>query len=193
MSTQPKTFVSPEEYLEIERRAEYKSEYHNGEMFAMAGGSPRHGSIIINIGGELRHRLREKKCLVYSSDVRLRVTAAGLYTYPDVMVVCSDPQYADDQKDTLLNPILIVEVLSPSTRDYDRGLKFQQYRTLPSLLEYLTVAQDAPHIEHWTRGLEKRGSLAEYDDLSQSMQLTSVGCTLPLSEVYLKIDFTPGS
>src|SRR4051794_13700656 len=108
------------------------------------------------------------------------------------MVVCGEPQRADNQKDTLLNPILIFEVLSPSTRDYDRGLKFQAYRALPSLLEYLTVAQDEVHIEHWIRGSERRGSLTEYDDLNQSIQLTSVDCVLPLSEIYHKIDFATG-
>src|SRR5689334_5896952 len=119
MSSQPKTFLTPEEYLEIERKAERKSEYYQGEMFAMAGGTPRHGVIIINLGRELSVQLKTKPCLTYSSDVRLRVTPSGLYTYPDVMVVCGRPQYADDHKDTLTNPVVIVEVLSDSTRDYD--------------------------------------------------------------------------
>ena len=192
MSSQPK-ILTPEEYLEFERKSDVKHEYYNGEVFAIAGGSPQHGWNIGNIAGELRHRLRDKPFRVSPSDVRSRICATGLYTYPDVMVVCGDPQYGDERKDTILNPILIVEVLSPSTRDYDRGQKFQNYRALPSLCEYLTVAQDAPHIEHWTRQADHRGSFVEYDDLNQTIQLTSLGIDLPLSEIYLKIDFTPGS
>jgi Uma2 family endonuclease len=193
MSSLPKTFVSPEEYLEYDRHSEERNEYYNGEMFAMARGSPRHGVIICNVGGELRHRLRDKACVVCGTEVRLRVPATGLYTYPDVMVVCGEMQCSDDRKDTVVNPILIAEVLSPSTRDYDRGQKFQHYRALPSLVEYLTVAQDAPHIEHWTRQPADRWLLTEFKDPAQSIELATIGITLPLSEIYFKIDFTPGS
>src|SRR5215470_16405199 len=124
MSSQPTTFLSPDEYLELERKAERKSEYFQGEMFAMAGASPTHSVIVNNLVAALLHQLWAKPCLVYSSDVRLRVSPSGLYTYPDVMVVCGEVQFADDQKDTVLNPNVIVEVLSDSTRDYDRGRKF---------------------------------------------------------------------
>ena len=116
---------------------------------------------------------------------------SGLYTYPDVMVVCGEAQFADDQKDTVLNPILIIEVLSESTRDYDRGRKFQHYRTLSSILEYVTVAQDAPHIERWRRQPDNGWLLAEFSDSAQSIHLTSIGCVLPLREVYDKIEW-PG-
>jgi Uma2 family endonuclease len=192
MSTQPKTFLSPEEYLELERRAERKSEYFQGEMFAMAGASRRHGLIVTNLVGELRQQLKQKACEVYASDLRLRVTPTCLYTYPDVMVVCGEAQFADDQKDTLIDPIVIIEVLSASTRDYDRGQKFQHYRTLSSLLEYLTVGQDAPHIEHWTRQPDGRWLLAEFDDPSQSIELISIGCVLPLAEIYHKVEWPGG-
>src|SRR5205809_2192753 len=151
MASRPNTFLTPEEYLEIERKAAFKSEYYQGEMFAMAGGSPPHAWIISNLNYELVRQLKGRPCRVGTNDLRLRVLPSGLYTYPDVMVVCGKPQYADYRKDTLLNPIVIIEVLSDSTRDYDRGRKFQHYRALPSLQEYLTVAQDTPHIEHWTR------------------------------------------
>jgi Uma2 family endonuclease len=170
-----------------------KHEYYNGQMFAMAGGSSRHAVIIHSVGGALWQRLGDKPCVVCGSDLRLKVPATGLYTYPDIMVVCGDMQHTDDRTDTILKPILIVEVLSPSTRDYDRGQKFQQYRTLASLREYLTVAQDTLHIEHWTREFEKRGSLDEYDSLSQVIRLTSIDVELPLAAIYRKIDFTPGS
>jgi Uma2 family endonuclease len=151
--------VSPAEYLELERKAERKSEYFQGEMFAMAPVNQRHGLIVTNLAGELSQQLKAKPCSVYSSNLRLR--ANGLYTYPDVMVICSEVQCADDQEDTLLNPNLIVEVLSDSTRDYDRGRKFQHYRTLPSLREYLTIDQDAPHVERYTRQPEDRWLLTE--------------------------------
>jgi Uma2 family endonuclease len=112
-----------------------------------------------------------------------------LYTYPDIVVVCGDPRFTDDEFDTLANPTLIVEVLSPSTSDYDRGRKFEHYRTLPSLKEYLTIAQDAPHVEHWTAQAENRWLLAEFTDLAQTAQLASIDCVLPLAEIYDRIDF----
>jgi len=189
MSAQPKTLLSPEEYLEQERRAEYKSEYLAGEVFAMAGASRRHGLIVTNLIAELRQQLKGKPCEVYSGDLRLRVTPAGLYTYPDVMVVCADVQFADDQKDTVLNPVVLIEVLSESTSDYDRGRKFEFYRTVPSLREYLTVAQDKPHIEHWTRQQEDSGSLVEFNNLSQAIRLASIECILPLREIYDKVEW----
>lgn len=189
MSALPKTLVSPEEYLEQERRAEYKSEYLAGEVFAMAGASRRHSLIVTNLIAELRQQLKGKPCELYAGDLRLRVTPAGLYTYPDVMVVCDDVQFADDRKDTVLNPVVLIEVLSESTSDYDRGRKFEYYRTLPSLSEYLTVAQDKPHIEHWTRQQEDSGSLVEFNNLSQTIRLASIDCVLPLKEIYDKVDW----
>ena len=189
MSALPNTLVSPEEYLEQERRAEYKSEYLAGEVFALAGASRRHGLIVTNLIAELRQQLKGKPCELYAGDLRLRVTPAGLYTYPDVMVVCDDVQFADDQKDTVLNPVVLIEVLSESTSDYDRGRKFEYYRTLPSLREYLTVAQDKPHIEHWTRQQEDSGSLVEFNNVSQTIRLASIDCVLPLKEIYDKVDW----
>jgi len=189
MSSQRTTYVSPEEYLAQERLAERKSEYFQGEVFAMSGASRPHVWIVANVVIEVGQQLKGKPCRITASDSRLRVTPAGLYTYPDVMVVCGEEQVADNQKDTILNPILIVEVLSDSTRDYDRGRKFQYYRTLPSLMEYLTIEQDEPHVEHWTRQPENQWNLAEFDELRQSIQLKSIGCTLPLAEVYDKIEW----
>ncbi len=187
MSSQPTTSLSPAEYLELERKAEFKSEYFQGEMFAMAGASRRHGLIALNVAAEFRQQLKARPCEAYAGDMRLRVSPSGLYTYPDVVVVCGEAQFADDHKDTLLNPNLIVEVLSDSTRDYDRGEKFQHYRSLPSLREYLTVSQDTPHVEHWTRQPEDRWLLTEFSDLNKSIQLTSVDCVLPMAEIYDKV------
>lgn len=189
MSAQP-NFLTPAEYLERERRAEFKSEYFQGEMFAMAGASRRHGLITTNLIREISQQLKGKPCEVYSSDLRLRVTAAGLYTYPDVIVACGDIQFADDQKDTILNPVLLIEVLSESTRDYDRGRKFQYYRTLPSLVEYLTVAQDEPHVEQYTRQNGGQWLLQEFSEMSETIRLVSFPGVLPLTEIYDKVEWT---
>src|SRR5437868_8492820 len=141
MSSQPKTLLTPEEYLAIERKAEYRSEYLNGEMFAMTGASRKHNLIALNIAGELRQQLKSKPCEAYVNDMRVRIPATDLYTYPDVTVVCGDPEFEDAFIDTLLNPTLLIEVLSESTESYDRGKKFGYYRTIQSLAEYLLVAQ----------------------------------------------------
>src|SRR5580704_14072057 len=192
MSSQPSTFLTPAEYLEIERRAERKSEYFQGEMFAMAGASYAHVVIVGNLSHELKLRLKAGPCGVYSSDLRLRVAPNGLYTYSDVMVICGDPQFADNRRDTVVNPVLIVEVLSESTEAYDRGQKFEQYRTLPSLREYLLVAQDAPRIEQWIRQPDDNWLRVETSGMDASIQLASIDCVLPLTKIYNKIGWTAG-
>lgn len=192
MSSQPKLRLTPEEYLTLEREAEYKSEYFAGEVFATAGASARHVLIVTNVVRELGTQLRRRPCTVYASDLRVRVSATGLYTYPDVVVVCGEPQWADDQRDTLLNPTLIVEVLSDSTKDYDRGGKFEHYRTLDSLAEYLLVAQDKVHVEHFVRQPDNRWMLSETNNLSDTITLEAIGCTLDLAEVYDKVELPRG-
>jgi Uma2 family endonuclease len=189
MSSQPSTFLTPEEYLEIERRAERKSEYFQGEMFAMAGASLVHVLIVGNLVRELGNRLEAGPCRVYSSDLRLRVSPNGFFTYPDVMVICGDPQFADNRGDTVVNPVLIIEVLSTSTEAYDRGKKFEQYRTLPSLREYILVAQDAPRIEQFTPQPDGHWLSAETIGMDASIRLASIDCVLPLSKIYSKIDW----
>ena len=141
------TRVSPEEYLERERKAETKSEYGNGEIVAMAGASFVHAQIISNLTFQIRSGLRDQQCSVLSTDLRLAVRAANLYTYPDMMVICGQPALADDRRDIVSNPVILIEVLSKLTQDYDRGEKFASYRTIPSLMDYLTVAQDKVQIE----------------------------------------------
>ncbi len=188
MSTQPKTRYTPEEYLALERAAAYKSEYYDGEIFAMSGASRRHVLIVTNLVGELHGQMKKRDCEVYSADMRLKVSATGAYTYPDVIVVCGKPQFSDEQKDTLLNPNVIVEVLSESTQGYDRGGKFEQYRTLESFKEYLLVAQDKPHVEHFVRQDDNRWLLTETNKMEDSIELSSIGCTLPLAEIYDKVE-----
>ena len=136
MAAQPQLRLTPEQYLEIERAAEFRSEFYNGRTYAMAGASPTHVLLVGNLTGELRSLLRNGPGLIYPNDLRVRVSPSGLYTYPDVVVVCGESVYADKRKDTLINPALIIEVLSPTTEAYDRGFKFTQYRTLESLKEY---------------------------------------------------------
>jgi Uma2 family endonuclease len=151
MTALPKRHVSEEEYLLIERAAEYKSEYWDGEMYAMAGASSRHGLIGLNIGAQLHAQFRNRPCEAYMNDMRVRVANSGMYTYPDVIAVCGEARFLDEHQDTLLNPQLLVEVLSPSTADYDRGEKLRRYRQLESLTDCLLVSQDRLLIEHWSR------------------------------------------
>lgn len=190
MSTQPKTFLTPEQYLEIERRAEYKSEYYKGEMFAMAGAKQAHNLLVGNLVAGLHRQLRSRPCQVYPSDMRVRVTATGLYTYPDVIAVCVEPRFLDDQKDTLLNPGLLIEVLSPSTEAYDRGRKFEQYKSIEALREYLLVASDRVHADLYTRQADGRWLLTSADSLEDSLTLESVGVRLTLADLYEKVDVT---
>jgi Uma2 family endonuclease len=191
VSTQPKTFLTPEEYLEIEREAEYKSEYFQGEMFAMAGAGQAHNLLVANLVAGLHHQLRSRPCQLYPSDMRVRVPATGLYTYPDVVVVCGEPQFLDEQRDTLLNPSLLVEVLSPSTEAYDRGRKFEHYRSIESFGEYLLVASDRVHADLYTRQPDGRWMLTSAGRLEDSLDLESVGYRLALVDLYERVDL-PG-
>ena len=185
MSTQPKHLLTPEEYLEIERKAEFKSEYYKGEMFAMSGARSPHNLIAVDVAFRLRGQLPSRRCFVYSSDMRVLVSRTGLYTYPDVTVVCGERQFRDDRNDTLLNPTLIVEILSPSTEAYDRGRKFQQYRSLDSLRAYLMIASDNIHAELYTRGSSGKWVLtAEADRLEDALDLEAIGCRLNVAEIY---------
>lgn len=189
MSSAPTTYITPEEYLEQERKAETKSEYFRGELFAMAGASRRHGRIVSNLVRRLAEQLEKRDCNVYSTDLRLAVSEAGLYAYPDVMVTCGEEKVEDRDHDMLLNPTVIVEVLSESTKDYDRGEKFESYRKLSSLREYLTVAQDKVHVEQWTRAGEGLWTLREYASPAEVINLQSIGVELRVLDIYLKVDF----
>jgi Uma2 family endonuclease len=188
MSSQAYKRYTPEEYLALERQAQCKSEYYAGEIFAMAGASRWHNLIVANVVSELRSQLKGRPCTTYPSDMRVKISPTGLYTYPDVIVVCGEAQFEDSQQDTLLNPTLIVEVLSESTEAYDRGGKFAHYRKLASLMEYVLIAQTKPHIEQYTRQTDNRWLLAETDSLHGTVHLPSIGCQLALAEVYDKVD-----
>jgi Uma2 family endonuclease len=189
MSAQPQPRLTPEQYLEIERASEFRNEYYNGRMYAMSGGTHTHALIIGNLGGELRNALRKRRCLVTPIDLRVRVAPAGLYTYPDVVVVCGEPRYADNQIDTLLNPILLIEVLSPSTEAYDRGFKSAQYRTLESLQEYALVSQAEPRVEVFRRQEGGHWLLTEFAGLEAVCRFESVDASVGLVEVYDNVTF----
>ena len=186
IAVQPR--LTPEEYLALERKAITKSEYLNGHIYAMAGASREHNLITGNIFGELRSQLRERPCEAYVNDMRLKISPTGLYTYPDVAVVCGEPRFEDIDLDTLLNPIVLVEVLSPSTEAYDRGEKFAHYRRLESLQEYILAAQDCVRVEHYLRQGEQ-WLLTELSNLDDVLHLVSTSCDLFLHEIYTGVEF----
>lgn len=189
MSNQPKIYWTPAEYLAHERVADSKHEYWAGAVYAMAGASARHNLIVTNAIAELRTQLKSRRsCTVYPSDLRVKISATGLYTYPDVVVVCGEPQFEDDVQDTLLNPTVIVEVLSKSTESYDRGAKFEHYRTLDSLTEYILVAQNSYHIDHYVRQPDAQWLFSEAKELEHVVGLSSIGCTLAVAELYDKVE-----
>ncbi len=187
MSSQAQLRYTPAEYLALERSAEERSEYLDGEIFAMAGASRRHNLICLNVGAELRAQLRERPCEVYVNDMRVRIVATGLYTYPDGVVVCGEPTFEDAEVDTLLNPTLLVEVLSKSTADYDRGGKFEHYRTIESLREYVSVAQDKAQVVHYVRQDDNSWLLTEISGLEGRVKLPSIDAELIMAEVYAKV------
>jgi Uma2 family endonuclease len=190
MSAQAQPRLTPEQYLEAERAAEFRSEYYAGHIYAMSGGSYQHAQVIGGLVRELGNALKERPCSVVPNDLRLRLSRDGLYTYPDVVVICGDPQFADDQKDTLLNPTLIVEVLSPSTEAYDRGFKAQQYRTLESLEEYVLVSQTQPRVEVFRRQPGGHWLLSEAIGLEAVCRFESLDCAVPLADIYDKVTFS---
>src|SRR6267142_453289 len=165
MSRQAKTYITPEEYLAIERAAEHKNEYVNGEIFAMTGASRKHNLIVWNISGELKQQLKGKACEAYPSDMRVKAPAAHSYVYPDVVVICGEPQFEDGYFDTLLNPTLVIEVLSKSTESYNRFAKSAYYRTIESLAEYLLVAQEEYHVEQYVKQNDGRWLLSDVRSL----------------------------
>ena len=180
---------TPEEYLSRERKALTKSEYRDGRIYAMPGASREHNLITANTLVEIHLQLRNRTCEVYPSDMRVKVSAAGLYTYPDVIVVCDEPRFEDSHFDTLLNPTVLIEVLSSSTAAYDRGEKFRRYQYLDSLCEYILISQDRIRVEHYLR--EEQGwDLTEFHSLSDVFQLVSIGCKLSLQAIYAKVQFS---
>lgn len=182
------SYYTPEEYLALERKAEFKSEYLNGQIYAMSGASRAHNLIAGNIFRHLGNQLEGRPCEVYQNDMRVKVSESGLYAYPDVAVACGEIRFEDASVDTLLNPVLIVEVLSPSTEAFDRGEKSAHYRRIESLQEYVLVSQDKVRVERYVRQ-GKDWVFTEFNDPSEEIGLASVGAAVPLSAIYAKVRF----
>jgi Uma2 family endonuclease len=190
MSALPKRYFTPEEYLALELKAEYKSQYVAGEIFAMAGAQPEHVTLTTGIAAMLYHRFRGRPCQVYSNDLRVRVKPGNLWTYPDVAALCGEPHF-DRSSDpaSLLNPQVIFEVLSPSTEAFDRGDKFARYRLLESLSDYVLVSPERMRVEHFVRQGDASWRFTERRQPDDRLSLVSVDCELPLAEIYERVTF----
>jgi Uma2 family endonuclease len=193
MSVQPKPDYRFEDYLAVERESrDEKYEYVAGQVYAMTGASFNHNLITTNVIGELRNRLKHKSCSILANDMRLRIEAADACVYPDVMVLCDSPAFHDQRRDVLSNPVVVIEVITPSTEGYDRGSKFGLYRTLPSLRHYVPIAQDRLGVDVFTRQAEGHWLLEAYDGCPEAeVALTAIGCILPVSEIYANVDLIP--
>lgn len=192
MSTAAKRRLTPAEYLEIEEAAEVRHEFFDGEMFAMSGGTLWHNLVKDNFAFAIRNQLGDRGCYVLTSDQRVKVDATGLYTYPDVVICCEKPQFEDDVYYSLTNPQVIIEVLSTSTETYDRGRKFGHYRTLPSLQEYLLIAQDRISIERYARQQDDPNAwtLTSVEDPAATVPLSFLGVNVAVSAIYANVEFS---
>ena len=198
---QQKILYSPEEYLELERKAETRHEYFDGVIYpldgviyAMAGESLSHSRICINLAGEVRAKLKGKNCEALSPNMKVRAEGKGMYAYPDLTIVCGQPIFHDKQKDVLLNPKVIIEVLSPSTQRYDQTKKFFRYRKeLPSLTDYVLIYQNAPFIEHHVKQADGRWTHNAADGIDDVLQILSIEIELSLREIYDRVEFAETS
>ncbi len=188
-ATKPKLTVA--QYLAIERQNDFKSEFYRGEMFAMAGASREHNRIKSNLDGELYARLKGGPCQSFSGDLRVAVDRTGLYTYPDIVIVCGEPEYSPEDRDTLTNPQVIIEILSPSTEGYDRGAKFRNYQQLRSLREYVLVSQDQVAVDHFVRQPDGTWVLTFLIGPDSEFALATVDARIPLRDIYANVDFQP--
>ena len=182
------TYLSPEEYIALERKATLKSEYLSGKIVAMSGASDTHNLITMNTSNALYNQLADRGCRIYASDMRVGISAGISYFYPDIAVTCDKPRFEDDVFDTLINPQVIIEVLSDSTAGYDRGEKFIRYRQLESLQEYILISQDQVQVDHYLRQ-GKRWVLSEFNALEDVLPLVSIGAELSLRQIYRFVEF----
>ncbi len=189
MSSVRQSVYTPQQYVQLERASQIRHQFYGGEIFAMTGASRAHNLIAGKIFRRLSEQFDGRPCEAYQSDMRVKVAASGLYTYPDVVATCEHPQFEDEVLDTLLNPQLIVEVLSDSTENYDRGKKFEHYRRLESLRHYILVAQNRCHLEMFTRMPDDQWLLWETSDLSETVSIQSIHCELPISDIYARVQF----
>jgi len=189
MSAIRKPLITPEEYLTRERAAEFKSEYFNGEVFAMAGARHEHVFVRDNLAGELHSMLKGTGCRAVSTDMRVCVSKTGLYTYPDIAIVCGKPEFADEEFDTLMNPSVIIEVLSPSTENYDRVAKFAHYRQIATLREYVLVSQNTMLVETFSRKDDGTWAFRDFSDPAVPFELATISISIPLVEIYRDVTF----
>ncbi len=180
------TYLTPAEYLTWERKQPFKNEYHNGYIIAMSGASRTHNLITMNIANQLYNQLMEQECEVYANEMRVRTSPTVSYFYPDVAVVCGEPRFEDDTFDTLINPIIVIEVLSPSTAAFDRGEKFEHYKQLASLQEYILISQDSVRVEHYRRE-GTQWTHNRFQHLEDTLSLTSIECEVPLRAIYRRV------
>ena len=183
---EPVRIYTESEYLEYDLHSEHKNEFFNRQIYAMAGTSEKHNTISVNISSELRSQLKNKPCKVYAGEMRIKVQSTGLFAYPDLMVVCPEIQFSGDKPDTVLNPILIIEILSDSTESTDRGAKFAHYRKIPSLREYVLVSQNSQKIEKYHLNASSKWELEETTEDNPKIEFHSISCILKLEEVYDK-------
>ncbi len=183
------SFVSPEEYLAMERAAQQKHEYFKGEVFAMSGASWEHNLIVKNINTQVLPFLKGKDCNLFGSDLRIHIPDNTLYTYPDFSIICGPPLTSDDEKDNFISPSVLIEVLSKSTRDYDRGSKFMLYRQIPSLKEYITIDSLSVNVEVWKRNPDDSWVLHDFRLITDSFTISTIGFTLQLSDIYEDVTF----
>jgi Uma2 family endonuclease len=188
VASSPITKVTAEEYLALDRAAEFRSEFFDGDIVAMSGGSMRHSGLKINLAGEVRDALRGTQCRAFDSDLRVRVSPR-MYTYPDLTVVCGKPMLADERQDILLNPKVIFEVLSPSTEFYDRVVKFRHYREIESLTDYVLLDQEQARIEQFTRGDAHVWTFHDYKAATETLLIESIGVSIPIARIYDGLEF----
>ncbi len=190
MSAEPKKKLTEDEYLAIERGAVFKSDFYDGEMFATAGASRAHNELKDNLIIEVGSQLKGGRCRTYSADMRVKVKRSGLYTYPDILIVCGPPEVDPKHPDTLLNPQVVIEILSDSTESYDRGAKFRHYKRLASVQEYVLVSQDLVQVERFVRQPDETWILTTYDDPAGDFALATVPVRVPLADVYRGVELT---
>ncbi len=185
---QPKNLYTPEKYLELERKSEIRHEYIDGEIFEMAGAGKRHNQISANIMRLLGNQILERDCNVYASDMRINITSTGKYTYPDIVGICGEEQFEDEKDDILLNPMLLIEILSKSTEAYDRGTKFEFYQTIESFSEYILITQEPFRIEQFVRQDKNTWTYLEFRKPEDKIKLNSIECEISLQDIYHKVE-----
>ncbi|BAY12483.1 Uma2 family endonuclease [Calothrix sp. NIES-2098] len=189
MQVTQQRYYTPEEYLELEEAADYKSEYIDGQIIPMAGGTINHNQIALNLSSELNFAFKKQHYRVYMGDVRLWIAQKRTYTYPDVMILADEPEYFNNRLDIIVNPQVIVEVLSKSTKGYDREGKFEAYRTIPTFQEYLLIDQNRIHVEQYSKTGKKQWALREYDEEDEAIALVTVPFEISLQDLYNKVQF----